>query len=77
MQKTEDIEGKIFVIVVFSVWQRLYEGIFVVLNFFPQIFSKYLVFCGIGITNAELYERAQLEIRRNQVRRSSHGADVS
>jgi len=32
-----------------------------------QIFSKYLVFCGIGITNAELFERAQLEIRRNQV----------
>ncbi|PFX27035.1 dual 3',5'-cyclic-AMP and -GMP phosphodiesterase 11-like isoform X1 [Stylophora pistillata] len=32
-----------------------------------KIFSKYLVFCGIGITNAELYERAQLEIRRNQV----------
>lgn len=36
--------------------------------FFPQIFSKYLVFCGIGINNAELYERAQLEIRRNQVK---------
>ena len=35
IQKTEDIEGKIFVIVVFSVWQRLYEEIFVVLNFFP------------------------------------------
>ncbi|XP_048589168.1 dual 3',5'-cyclic-AMP and -GMP phosphodiesterase 11 isoform X2 [Nematostella vectensis] len=32
-----------------------------------QIFLKYLVFCGIGINNAELYERAQLEIRRNQV----------
>lgn len=32
-----------------------------------QIFSKYLVFCAIGIANAELYERAQLEIRRNQV----------
>ena len=36
IQKTEDIEGKIFVVVVvFSVWQRLYERIFVVLNFFP------------------------------------------
>ena len=34
IQKTEDIEGKIFVVVVFSVWQRLYERIFVVLNFF-------------------------------------------
>ena len=35
IQKTEDIEGKIVVVVVFSVWQRLYERIFVVLNFFP------------------------------------------
>ena len=35
IQKTEDFEGKIFVVVVFSVWQRLYERIFVVLNFFP------------------------------------------
>ena len=34
IKKTEDIEGKIFVVVVFSVWQRLYERIFVVLNFF-------------------------------------------
>ena len=34
IQKTEDIEGKIFVVVVFSVWQRLYERFFVVLNFF-------------------------------------------
>ena len=34
IQKTEDIEGKIVVVVVFSVWQRLYERIFVVLNFF-------------------------------------------
>ena len=35
IKKTEDIEGKIFVVVVFLVWQRLYERIFVVLNFFP------------------------------------------
>ena len=35
IQKTEAIEEKIFVVVVFSVWPRLYEQIFVVLNFFP------------------------------------------
>lgn len=35
IQKTEDIEGEIFVVVVFSVWQKLYERIVVVLNFFP------------------------------------------
>eukprot|EP00794_Sanderia_malayensis_P006846 gene6846-7614_t len=32
-----------------------------------KIFEKYLVFCGIGITNAHLYERSQAEIRRNHV----------
>ena len=31
------------------------------------VFSKYLQFCGIGLRNAQLYERSQLEVRRNQV----------
>ena len=29
--------------------------------------SKYLQFCGVGLRNAQLYERSQLEVRRNQV----------
>ena len=29
--------------------------------------SKYLQFCGVGLHNAQLYERSQLEVRRNQV----------
>lgn len=32
-----------------------------------HVFAKYLQFCGIGIRNAQLYERSQLENRRNQV----------
>ncbi|XP_071483649.1 dual 3',5'-cyclic-AMP and -GMP phosphodiesterase 11-like isoform X3 [Diadema antillarum] len=32
-----------------------------------KVFAQYLQFCGIGINNARLYERATLEIRRNQV----------
>jgi hypothetical protein len=32
-----------------------------------QVFSSYLQFCGIGLRNARLYERSQLEIKRNQV----------
>ncbi|CAH1119376.1 unnamed protein product [Phaedon cochleariae] len=32
-----------------------------------EVFSKYLQFCGIGLRNAHLYEKSQLEIRRNQV----------
>lgn len=31
------------------------------------VFAKYLQFCGIGIRNAQIYERSQLENRRNQV----------
>ena len=30
-------------------------------------YSKYLQFCGVGLRNAQLYERSQLEVRRNQV----------
>lgn len=32
-----------------------------------KVFCQYLQFCGIGINNAKIYERATLEIRRNQV----------
>ncbi|XP_070132850.1 dual 3',5'-cyclic-AMP and -GMP phosphodiesterase 11 isoform X2 [Drosophila bipectinata] len=32
-----------------------------------KVFSSYLQFCGIGLRNAQLYEKSQLEIKRNQV----------
>lgn len=32
-----------------------------------KVFSAYLQFCGIGLRNAQLYERSQLEVKRNQV----------
>jgi dual 3',5'-cyclic-AMP and -GMP phosphodiesterase 11 len=32
-----------------------------------HVFSQYLQFCGIGLRNAQLYERSQLENKRNQV----------
>lgn len=32
-----------------------------------EVFSRYLQFCGIGLRNAHLYEKSQLEIKRNQV----------
>lgn len=32
-----------------------------------KIFKSYLQFCGIGLRNAQLYEKSQLEIKRNQV----------
>ncbi|XP_071105991.1 dual 3',5'-cyclic-AMP and -GMP phosphodiesterase 11-like isoform X1 [Haliotis cracherodii] len=32
-----------------------------------KVFASYLAFCGIGVKNAQLYERSQLENRRNQV----------
>ncbi|GIY26709.1 dual 3',5'-cyclic-AMP and -GMP phosphodiesterase 11 [Caerostris darwini] len=32
-----------------------------------EVFSRYLRFCSIGFRNAELYERAELENKRNQV----------
>ncbi|XP_077284097.1 dual 3',5'-cyclic-AMP and -GMP phosphodiesterase 11-like isoform X3 [Arctopsyche grandis] len=32
-----------------------------------QVFAGYLQFCGIGLRNAQLYERSQLEVKRNQV----------
>ncbi|XP_044007181.1 dual 3',5'-cyclic-AMP and -GMP phosphodiesterase 11-like isoform X1 [Aphidius gifuensis] len=32
-----------------------------------KIFKSYLQFCGIGLRNAQLYEKSQLEVKRNQV----------
>jgi dual 3',5'-cyclic-AMP and -GMP phosphodiesterase 11 len=32
-----------------------------------HVFQQYLQFCGIGLRNARLYERSQLENKRNQV----------
>ncbi|CAG5109013.1 5'-cyclic-AMP and -GMP phosphodiesterase 11 (Drosophila melanogaster) [Cotesia congregata] len=32
-----------------------------------KIFASYLQFCGIGLKNAQLYEKSQLEVKRNQV----------
>ncbi|KAF2366187.1 GAF domain [Trinorchestia longiramus] len=32
-----------------------------------KVFEAYLQFCGISIKNAQLYERSQLEVKRNQV----------
>lgn len=32
-----------------------------------KVFAQYLQFCGIGLRNAQLYERSQLENKRNQV----------
>ena len=34
---------------------------------FFQVFSSYLAFCGIGLRNAQLYQRSQLENKRSQV----------
>ena len=31
------------------------------------VFEKYLQFCGLGLRNAQIYERSQLEVKRNQV----------
>lgn len=33
-----------------------------------KVFASYLQFCGIGLRNAQLYEKSQLEVKRNQVR---------
>lgn len=40
---------------------------FYLLALFSQVFSSYLQFCGIGLRNAQLYEKSQLEVKRNQV----------
>lgn len=41
------------------------EGQFTVQD--EKIFAGYLQFCGIGLRNAQLYEKSQLEVKRNQV----------
>ncbi|KAK0093139.1 hypothetical protein PV326_014227 [Microctonus aethiopoides] len=41
------------------------EGQFTVQD--EKIFASYLQFCGIGLRNAQLYEKSQLEVKRNQV----------
>lgn len=40
---------------------------FNLIAFYSQIFAAYLQFCGIGLRNAQLYEKSQLEVKRNQV----------
>lgn len=35
-----------------------------------KVFAGYLQFCGIGLRNAQLYEKSQLEVKRNQVSES-------
>jgi hypothetical protein len=45
-------------------------GVAQVINFTATdetLFEKYLQFCGIGLRNAQIYERSQLEVKRNQV----------
>lgn len=44
----------------------LYEWYYMISHFF-QVFGSYLAFCGIGLKNAQLYEKSLLENRRNQV----------
>ena len=41
------------------------EGYFT--NNDERLFERYLQFCGIGLRNAQIYERSQLEVKRNQV----------
>lgn len=41
------------------------EGQFTVQD--EKVFAGYLQFCGIGLRNAQLYEKSQLEVKRNQV----------
>ena len=38
-----------------------------VVDFDMQVVKNYLTFCGIGITNAQLFELSVMEYRRNQV----------
>ena len=37
-----------------------------------QVFRNYLTFCGIGLTNAQLFEMSVQEYKRNQVRNALH-----
>ena len=53
------------VIGVAQVINKANEGYFT--NNDERLFERYLQFCGIGLRNAQIYERSQLEVKRNQV----------
>ncbi|KAF9789058.1 hypothetical protein SFRURICE_007250 [Spodoptera frugiperda] len=59
----KDINGE--VIGVAQVINKQSDGPFTAYD--EKVFSSYLQFCGIGLRNAQLYERSQLEVKRNQV----------
>ncbi|XP_068618143.1 dual 3',5'-cyclic-AMP and -GMP phosphodiesterase 11 isoform X3 [Battus philenor] len=59
----KDINGE--VIGVAQVINKQSDGPFTVND--EKVFASYLQFCGIGLRNAQLYERSQLEVKRNQV----------
>ncbi|KAG7312318.1 Dual 3'-5'-cyclic-AMP and -GMP phosphodiesterase 11 [Plutella xylostella] len=59
----KDINGE--VIGVAQVINKQNDGPFT--SYDEKVFSAYLQFCGIGLRNAQLYERSQLEVKRNQV----------
>ncbi|XP_014360109.2 dual 3',5'-cyclic-AMP and -GMP phosphodiesterase 11 isoform X3 [Papilio machaon] len=59
----KDINGE--VIGVAQVINKQSDGPFTAND--EKVFASYLQFCGIGLRNAQLYERSQLEVKRNQV----------
>ncbi|XP_013179928.1 PREDICTED: dual 3',5'-cyclic-AMP and -GMP phosphodiesterase 11 isoform X2 [Papilio xuthus] len=59
----KDINGE--VIGVAQVINKQSDGPFTAYD--EKVFASYLQFCGIGLRNAQLYERSQLEVKRNQV----------
>ncbi|XP_063625843.1 dual 3',5'-cyclic-AMP and -GMP phosphodiesterase 11-like isoform X2 [Cydia splendana] len=59
----KDINGE--VIGVAQVINKQNDGPFTAND--EKVFASYLQFCGIGLRNAQLYERSQLEVKRNQV----------
>ncbi|CAG9564788.1 unnamed protein product [Danaus chrysippus] len=59
----KDINGE--VIGVAQVINKQNDGPFTAYD--EKVFASYLQFCGIGLRNAQLYERSQLEVKRNQV----------
>ncbi|CAH2210502.1 jg8968 [Pararge aegeria aegeria] len=59
----KDINGE--VIGVAQVINKQSDGPFTTYD--EKVFASYLQFCGIGLRNAQLYERSQLEVKRNQV----------
>ncbi|XP_022186791.2 dual 3',5'-cyclic-AMP and -GMP phosphodiesterase 11 isoform X3 [Nilaparvata lugens] len=59
----KDINGE--VIGVAQVINKFGDSSFTVND--EKVFSSYLQFCGIGLRNAQLYEKSLLEVKRNQV----------